>query len=304
MVWDEVRVTRVASRRIARSVLLAVVAVIGVPRVANAEEQACRDDYEHSQELMKPKAGPSTLLPARATLRSCMRSGCKDWVVADCSKWLAEVEERIPTVVFSARDTAGRDLTDVRVTTADGLAITPRLDGRALDIEPGRQTFVFVTPDGVRREKDVLIREGEKSQSVGALFDAPPGLLPPSSGPAGGVPSTQPPPPTTKLRYAGYAATGVGVLGLGLGAVFGLRAIGKKDSAGCDDTNACANLGAVDEAKDASTVANVGFIVGGVLTAAGVALILLSPTSSSRHSAQLRPAVGSSAAGLELGAHW
>src|SRR5215468_641818 len=95
-------------------------------------------------------------------------------MVADCSQWLSEVEARIPTVVLSARDTSGRDLVKIVVTTVDGATVASRLDGRAIELEPGEQVFVFVAPDGARREKRVLVREGEKNQSVSAVFDGPP----------------------------------------------------------------------------------------------------------------------------------
>src|SRR5262245_51611728 len=129
-----------------------LVCALLVPRNAFADEPTvCQEVYEQSQVLMKSKAGKSTLLPAREMLRTCVRSNCKDWALVDCARWLSEVEARIPTVVFSARDSAGRDLTDVRVATPTDVSIASRLDGHALEMEPGEHSFVFIAPDGTRR---------------------------------------------------------------------------------------------------------------------------------------------------------
>ena len=125
------------------------------------EADVCTTSYEGAQELMRPNRSESKLLLARESLRTCLRSNCKSWIVADCSKWLSEVETRIPSVVFSAKNTAGRDLTDVKVSTASGDPIVQSLDGHSIEMEPGPHDFVFLGPNGARVEKRVLVREGE-----------------------------------------------------------------------------------------------------------------------------------------------
>lgn len=248
----------------------------------------CTESYEQAQISMKPTTGEreSSLLRARASLLTCMRSSCKDWMVADCSKWLTEVEARIPTVVFSARNTAGRDLADVQVQKTSGEALATRLDGRAIELEPGNHVFVFVGEDGARVEKRALVREGEKAQSIAAIFEASADELAKARGQTGPTGPTvavdrRPTEPST-LRYVGYGAAGVGVVGLGIGAIFGITAINKKSAADCDENGICGNFAAVDDAKSAATVATVGFVAGAALLAGGIALILLAPSSSVR----------------------
>jgi hypothetical protein len=80
------------------------------------------------------------------------------------------------------------------------------------------------------------------------------------------------------LRGAGVATAAAGVVGLGIGTGFLLRAIAKnRDSkTGCNG-NVCSIQGTQDrwEAQDAGNVATIGFIAGGVLTAGGVMMYYL-----------------------------
>jgi hypothetical protein len=112
------------------------------------------------------------------------------------------------------------------------------------------------------------------------------------------------------LRYAGYAAGGAGVIGLGLGTVFGLQASAKfsdskKDptGAGCDANDFCGPTGkqARGDAQGAATVSTIGFVVGGVLLASGIALVIFAPSDAKPASAKITPMVGANGGGMLLG---
>lgn len=249
-----------------------------------SDADVCSESYEHAQEQMRPNQAESKLLRARESLRTCLRSNCKSWMVSDCSKWLGEVETRIPTVVFVAKDSGGHDLTAIRVTKPDGTAIVESLDGRAVELEPGPHDFVFVGPDGTHVEHHALVREGEKAQAVAATFRGSGETKP--VGPQEPIgPSREAETPT--LRYVGYGATAAGIVGLGLGAIFGLITISKKTS-DCDSTGLC-DPGTRDSLSTTAAVSTVGFVAGGILAAGGVALILVSPSSSRRVGARVSP---------------
>jgi hypothetical protein len=72
---------------------------------------------------------------------------------------------------------------------------------------------------------------------------------------------------------------GVGAVGLAVGAIFGLRAIGRmNDSKGdCDANDFCGPDGKTArlDARSAGTVSTIGFAAGGVLVAAGATMFLL-----------------------------
>lgn len=241
-----------------------------------SDANVCKDSYEQAQIQMKPTQGESRLLVARESLRTCLRSGCRDWIVADCSKWLGEVEARIPSVVFSAKTSNGDDLAGTKVMRPDGSAVVERLDGHAVELEPGPYDFVFLTADGRRLEKHALVREGEKAQAIAAVFESPEPLAGAQSSRNPERPGrTDSSPPT--LRYVGYGALGLGIVGLGVGAVFGLVTISKKNDLDCDASGGCAS-GPLSDARKTATISDVAFVAGGALAAAGVTLVLLSPS--------------------------
>jgi serine/threonine-protein kinase len=104
-------------------------------------------------------------------------------------------------------------------------------------------------------------------------------------------------------RTLGLVVGGLGVLGVGAGAYFGLRAIAKNDDAArlCGDSTRCATLDGQtrsEEALHAATLANISFIGGGVLLASGAALFLLAPRSNPITGLRLSPALAPRSARL------
>ena len=108
------------------------------------------------------------------------------------------------------------------------------------------------------------------------------------------------------LRTIGWAAGAVGIVGVAVGGVSGLIAIGQNDKSKrvCPNDGLCADDTARSEnasARTAATISTIGFIAGGALLAGGVALVLAAPAassasaasaSSSSSSARLRAAPG------------
>lgn len=313
------------SARVA-AVMLGVLAV-ALPSTSRADETAiCNEAYEGADVLVKQ--GGAKLLGARDKLRICARPSCKAWMVKECTKSLAEVEARIPSVVLVARDADGRDVVDVTVKTEDQVELTRRLDGRAVELGPGERTFRFVAADGRRATITAVIREGEKAQRVTVKLEAvkpapvvvPPALVtPPATAPVVGPPST-PPPPTpaadvpaaepaprgSSLRTTGYVVAGLGAAGLLVGALFGVRAIVQKSDAACDAANLC-DATALDSARTSATVSTIGLVAGGALLAGGIALVVLAPSTSRSSSAarlEMAPAVSQRSTGLTLRGWW
>jgi serine/threonine-protein kinase len=88
------------------------------------------------------------------------------------------------------------------------------------------------------------------------------------------------------LTIVGLVVGGVGVIGLGAGAVFGLQAKSKNDEAlqpqNCRTPTLCTpnGLSLTTDAKNAATISTVSFVAGGALVAGGLAMFLLAPSSS------------------------
>jgi hypothetical protein len=196
-------------------------------------------------------------------------------MVKDCVKWLEEVESRIPSVVFVAKDASGAEMSDATVSVGT-TTLTRELDGKAIETNPGVQTFVFTFPSGQRIAQKAIVKEGEKAQRVTVTLAA--SAVSPTRSAAS--PSPSPSRASSAMfdfdtRPAAFAVGGAGVLGLAVGGIFGLKAIGAKSDANC--TNDFCDPQHLADARSAATVSTIGFIAGAALIAGGAALFFLGP---------------------------
>jgi hypothetical protein len=130
------------------------------------DKQVCSDAYKQAQTLRDAHK----LTSAREQLRICGRAECPGFIAKDCAGWLKDVEPRIPSVVLVAKNAAGSDLTEVKV-TIDGAPLVTKLDGLAVDVDPGVHVFGFEASDG-KAEQKVVVTEGGKAQRVAATLGA------------------------------------------------------------------------------------------------------------------------------------
>jgi hypothetical protein len=168
-------------------VVSALFASLTVATVAQADDkQACNDAYRQAQVLRNDHK----LVEAREQLRICAGGSCPGFIAKDCSDWLKADESKTPSVVLAAKSPAGADLFDVKV-TMDGAPLSSKLDGLAIDIDPGPHTFAFDAPEG-HAEQKIVVAEGAKAQRVAVTFGGAggaavvtttPGTAPPASVP-------------------------------------------------------------------------------------------------------------------------
>lgn len=126
------------------------------------------------------------LREARDSFLVCVSESCPTVIRNDCNEWSGTVAKALPTVVFGARDGAGKDLFDVTV-SMDGEKIATRLDGKAVAMDPGPHELRFETPGHAPVIEKILVKEGEKSRIVNVTFaDASPA--------AASTPAETPPP--------------------------------------------------------------------------------------------------------------
>jgi len=185
-----------------------------------------------------------------------------------------------------------------------------KVDGQALDraawaapipLDPGDHAITFAAPGKKTLSKTVKIAEpGTQKLAVPALEDESSGLPPPP-----------PPPPDDGRgrRIAGFVAGGVGLVGIGVGSYFGIRAASKQSAAQghcagrfCDPEG----LSLDRDAHGSATVSTVLFGVGIAGLAAGAVLVLTSLPKSQGQAAilRVRPLVGASGGGLHIDAAW
>jgi len=204
-------------------------------------------------------------------------------------------------------------------------------DGAAIDVAEwaapiptdGGEHTVRASAPGRKPWSSQVTLAGPRAQvtvTVPALDVDPSGVAAaaPSSAKAGGdasVPAAneQPSSSGNTQRVVGVVLAGAGVLAVGAGAFFGLKANATYEDAKpyCNARNQCSDPG-LEIASDASTqatVADVSFIAGGVLVAAGAVVFLTAPRkttapTSSRPSTTRLPSVsfgGPGFAGMTVG---
>ena len=201
------------------------------------------------------------------------------------------VKPRITRVVVAvpakARAVAGLEVRRDGVTLGEGQWDAP------IPVDPGRHVVTASAPGKTAWESTIDASEPGQTLTVAVplLLDVPPPPKPVHFDPPPLVPRPQPKvaPPlgaTNRRQLAGIVTGVVGVIGLGVGAGFGVDASSKatKSNAGghCDAANFCdaTGLSLRHDAIGSATISTVSFLVGGALLAGGAILVLTAPARS------------------------
>jgi len=266
---------------------------------ARADVAACIASSEQALTLRKQ----GKLHDAVQQLSQCADPSCPAEVSSDCTQRIGAITAAMPTLILAAKDGAGNDLVDVKV-SMDGAPLATKLDGRPLSIDPGEHAFHFEVTGQPPLDKQLVLREGEKERRESVVL-----------GPAAPPPPVTPPPPAagpswwTTQRTLAVIGGGVGVVGLGLGAVFGGLAMSDQSQ----EKNNCSAGGCTNRPQaqadystgsDNATASTVAFIAGGAFLAAGAVLFFTahdpaSPPATGR--LYLAPSTTGRGAGFVLG---
>ena len=310
--------------------LLAGLGATSWSRTSQADEkQVCLAAADSGQSLRDD----GQYLIARDQFVTCARDVCPKVVHDQCVAWLHQLDETTPTVVFSAKDDRGNEVTTARV-ISDGKLITSTLDGKPVQLDPGAHDVRFERDPSGATTVHVVLKPGEKNHEVAATFPAQEGELPPAA--------TEP--PEAAARAGGEAETtlwnarnvtslslvAAGAVAVGVGVYFGLHSQsennkggtitdglmnigpngtqvvgGANKTNGCHDfptQSGCSSLNAARDAQDRDAVlSDVFYIAGGVLAAAGAATWLLWPKKEPEapaSTAWLAPTLGPGNAGM------
>lgn len=172
------------------------------------DARACADAFEDGQRARRDGA----FVRARRLLLVCSREPCSDALRPTCTRWLAEIEQRIPSVVVSLRSASGEDVRDARV-LVDGIVVAEQLDGRAVELDPGERVL-RVESARATIEKRVVIAEGEKARGLPLRLEASP------SAPDTSAPSSARAPRGRSVSLGTYVFGGLAVASLGVTAGF------------------------------------------------------------------------------------
>jgi hypothetical protein len=201
------------------------------------------------------------------------------------------------------------------VVKRSGQRLEPSLYGTPLPVDPGEYRIEVSAPGYETWTTPIKVEAGGATASVRV-----PGLVKGAEVPANPTPMAQPsandntkssPAPSlppakhglTTGQTLGLVVGGVGVVGLGLGSYFGVRAISKNSDAEeqCTGDNRCSQQGLdlTDKARKEATAANIAFAVGGALVAIG-GVVLLSTGPSDEDRVALVPLLGPGTAAASL----
>jgi len=207
--------------------------------------------------------------------------------------------------------------------TRDNVVVAKTLFGVAIPVDPGKYRIV-ASADGYQSheiEIEVAANGDNKSLEIPALAvsKTPPVAAAGTAAAAGkanaqtSTPAQTPEPAepagSNGLRTASYVTGALGIVSLGIGTYFGVKAISKNNDAKdvCPVANAChdpAGESLTKDAQSAATVSNVTIAVGAAFVVAGVVLYLTSaPKEKAESSArlELHPLLGRDLAGIGFG---
>jgi hypothetical protein len=268
---------------VARSALAGVMLLVSAPAFAD-EKDTCADAHIQGQTSRRD----GELLDAKERFLECADARCPELVKKDCTTWAAELASSIPSVVIDARDEDGREAVDVTL-SIDGKPRGNRLDGRAIELDPGSHVIRIQLPNGKISEQQVMMHEGERVRRVTLRFpsrERPKPEKPPSRDPS--RPSVLP-----------FVFGGVAVVALGSFGTFAL--LGKQKQNELDECRPDCSQSDVDSMRTRYAIGDISLAVGAVAT--GLTLYFaFSSSGNQTQRAFVAPRVGSNAAGLHAGA--
>jgi tetratricopeptide (TPR) repeat protein len=186
----------------------------------------------------------------------------------------------------------------------DGTVVGRALWGTALPVDPGSHVVEATAPGKKpwQTTAQVAVEKAVVVVTIPALEDAPAGNL--AARQADATTGVDVAAAGKSRRRLGAIVAGAGVVGLGVGTVFALRAKSKYDESlrSCTpaDKNKCDAQGVSlrDDARGAGTIATIAVGVGGAALVAGAVLFFTAPSSSEQPHAALVPTAGPSTVGL------
>jgi hypothetical protein len=235
------------------------------PASADTTRESCLANHEQAQLRRIEKR----LIGARSAARACAVTACPAAIRSDCSEWVAEVSKLIPTLLLVAESGSG-ELENVRV-TLDGVVLMEKLDGTAIEVEPGPHLLRFEHGTEPPIDRRIDVPEGEKSLMVRVRFagDAP---LPAPVAPVQAAPAPAPPKDTgtRPVPLLTYVFGGIAIAAAGTSAVIAANAFSERSKASDECAPNC-DAERIDSIHSRFVLADVA---GGIaLASAGLAVV-------------------------------
>ncbi len=242
------------------------------------------------------------------------RTGHPDWAGIAHDRVVA-IEPTLSKLTITVPPTSEVDGLQL---TNDGNPVARSEWNSAIPVDPGQHaieatapntrkwsTTVHVDPNGAKATVTIPQLEVERTQTPG------PSTKPEATPASDRGPGQPQPSGLGTQRILGIAVGAAGVVGVGVGTVFGLIAKSKNDQAlqNCRTTNFCnpQGLSLTSDAKSAATISTIGFAAGGALLVAGVVLFVTAPKSAPSTTTarlQVAPWIDPRSGGVAMGGAW
>ncbi len=296
-------------RRLAYVLFLGAAGSFARPARAELTKHECVEANANGQHLLVG----GKLTAASAAFQSCATAACPAVVQNDCVKRLDEVDRVRPAIIFEAKDASGNDISSVAV-TMDGAPFASRLDGTPLFVDPGEHVFTFETAGSVPVTKTFVLAERDQSRRERVVMGLPIATPAQTTSTASPLQTNEPVTPSeaghsgiTMVQKLGLLTGCVGIVGIGVATAFGLMsgsALDSQQSACASPTNCPNHPQALADHSSYTTdrgVETAGFVAGGVLVAAGVAMFVVGNKTETRKTGLVAlPAVSPGTAGVVL----
>ena len=228
---------------------------------ASAESGPSKEQCIESHRQAQLAQNEGKLVPAREFARTCTALACPGLIISDCARWLSDLDQRIPSVVFEVR-VDGEPNTTASV-TVDGKPVNEWTRGQSLRLDPGDHEFRFELDEYPPIVRKLLLSEGMRYRVISIEFKSPS-----AQGSSAGTPAKQPEPaPSARhIPVVVYPLLGGGALGLGGFTLFGLIARSKQH----DLENSCRPNCTSGDLKSMKT----SYLIGDISLGLGVASLV------------------------------
>jgi hypothetical protein len=138
-------------------------------RRACAEIENVKDACIRAHESAQAHVHAGRLLAARKELIRCAQDRCPQVLRSDCGSSLQGLQAAIPSVVV--RVPSGDPDASAVSLLVDGKPAASGLDGRSIELDPGRHVFRVADGSGRAGERSVVVVEGRKNQLIELDFE-------------------------------------------------------------------------------------------------------------------------------------
>lgn len=196
-----------------------------------------KEQCVESHRLAQQAQNEGKLVHARELARTCTALACPGLIISDCARWLNDLDQRIPSVVFEVRVNGEPNLT--ASVLADGVPVAEWTRGEAFRVDPGEHEFRFELGEFAPVIQKVLLAEGMRYRVVTVEFKSEAGAPTPTTlRPAASITPASVPmdsaKPSRPVPIIVYPLLGLGAVGAGGFTLFAL--MGKSKQSDLENT--------------------------------------------------------------------